>query len=116
MVASGRVNSETAAAREAPHGHGISVDTPEPSTERYGRPEISLLAVCVDDLPRLAAAPAEVAEVEGECRDPLAREPLRKRGQTIIAGEAETIGHYDARRSLPGREVRPVDPGRAVHA
>jgi hypothetical protein len=116
MVASGRVNSESAAAREAPHSHGISVDTLETSRERHGRREVGFLAVRVDDLPRLAAAAAEVAEVERECSDPYAREPFRERRQAIIVREAESIGHNDARRSLPGGNVRPIDPGRAVHA
>jgi hypothetical protein len=116
MVGGRRVNSESAAAREAPHSHGISVDTLEPSRERHGRPEVGFLAVYVDHLPRLAAAPAEMAEVKRECGDPYAREPLRKRRQTIIARKAKTISHNNARRTLPGRNVRPVDPGRAVHA
>src|ERR1039457_502434 len=48
MVGGRRVNRETAAAREAPHSHGITVDTFEPSSERHGRPEVSALAVSVD--------------------------------------------------------------------
>jgi hypothetical protein len=74
------------------------------------------LATCIDELARLAAARTEMAEVERECGDPHAREPLRKRRQTIIAREAESISHNDARRTLPGRNVRLVDPGSTGNA
>lgn len=116
MVVSRRVNGVTATQRETPHRHRITVDTLKSPRQRHGRPEVSLLATCVDELARLAATRTEMAEVERERSNPYARESLRKRRQTVIVRKAETISHNDARRSLRRRNVWPVDPGGALHA
>lgn len=98
--------AESTTTHSATDANAIDSNEPAPAIasprERHGRPEVSVLAVDVDDLAGLATALTEMAEVERECGDPYAGEPFRKRWQTIIVRKAETISHDDARRNLPG--------------